>query len=178
MEQIKFSRELQVQADLRANEPIKDLPALMRVAVADAGRLDRSQYHASAFMWHRSRDNQPCNVCLAGSVMAGTLNQDNVETVYPCELPDNTSKAMYALNDMRRGLYKEAFEYLELEAPQGVDKIPVPSDKVKNFFGWARFDMLLDFMLDVADRLDDMMGVEKSDFDVLEFIEETVDVLA
>ena len=49
------------------------LSEMIRLAVTDANRLDRQQYHADASFWHQKMAGGPCEVCVAGMVMAGTL---------------------------------------------------------------------------------------------------------
>ena len=46
---------------------------LIDLAVADARQLDRTRYTPNPYVWHRPADDGACMICVAGSVIAGTL---------------------------------------------------------------------------------------------------------
>ena len=79
------------RAALTAGERVTSLASLARVAVADGRALNRVQYAPQSSTWHNYRNprhlkavaaqnvrtatGQPvCNVCLAGAVIAGSLD--------------------------------------------------------------------------------------------------------
>ena len=153
--EIAFDRMAQVRADLKAVDPVTDLPALIRVAIEDMNSLDREEYSPCSSCWHGVWVDS-CHVCLAGGVLAGTMGIEVGESVKPLFQDRNTEKALMALNCVRVGLYENAYEHLRLGAPNGLDSVQKPREP--HFEGWAQAESHVNSLSDIADKLDELEG--------------------
>lgn len=90
---------------------LPDKPSdLIRLALSDLARCERSpKYEIDMGDWHRP--NGKCLVCLAGSVMAKTLEAPMHKRWWPKDFPDQGGK-LIALDRFRRGDVDIAFEAL------------------------------------------------------------------
>lgn len=151
--------------------PPERLSDLIDLAITDVGRLDRTTYTPHPGHWHEPTDNGRCAICLAGSVIAGTLKcpQDkSAEVLYDHDDPDSDQVnivdrkwqlALWALDDARQGLWADAYDILTIDdapAPtedilHGLDQIPVPERP--EFEDWTDFDIHLKSLASCADEL-------------------------
>ena len=126
--------------------PTHSLAELIRVAIADAGKLDEEIYRPDAATWHvpwrhydrALADPRRCSVCLAGAVIAGHLGGTPDRDLTPGNYEDETYGALYALDKVRRGDWAGACSSLNQERRAdevGVLGIPVERD----FHGWDEF---------------------------------------
>ena len=109
---------------------ITKLSQLLRIAIDDATWAHQSdQYVLNMDWWHRSDEfGQPCEVCLAGSVLARRSSMSSHNDVVPDQVP-RFSKAMYALDCLRCGDIEDALYTLDqdMSIPAGlVSKWDVP----------------------------------------------------
>jgi hypothetical protein len=104
----------------------KKLSTLLRLALKDLARAERSKrYVINMGTWHEPvqaydastgscQETGKCQVCLAGSVIAGTLNADLSECVEPCDYEVGrdctTVNKLYALNSIRQGHIQSALQ--------------------------------------------------------------------
>ena len=170
---IRFQRESQVRADIKAGEPVKDLPALIRVAVADSNSLDRKKYYPYAYRWHALDHDGDCNVCLAGSVLAGTVGIDRSTESISGYWKGNESlaKVMVSLDMVRQGEYMYAFLNLgwkQEDLPQKINRLRKPSPYLRGFSGWKEYRELLAHLSEIADEMDEILGLDNVE-DVVEF---------
>lgn len=85
--------------------------ALLRVAVADAKKIEQTPgYCLNMGSWHRAaadsfsyEPNDACEVCLAGSVMACTLQANRNRSYDPEDFDQATSDKLRFIDDMRIG---------------------------------------------------------------------------
>lgn len=100
----------------------RKMSALIRVALADLGKVEEQSalYKVDMREWHRA--NSHCTVCFAGSVMAMTLGASPQMTYTPGEMitlglaSDNDFNALSALNELRDGWIGCAAGEMELDA--------------------------------------------------------------
>ena len=146
--------------------PPAKLSALCRLAVADARGLDRTLYEPKWKDWHVpvwDEDALPghgrvekCQVCLAGSVIAGTL-QCPIEKEYfgDGELgwTDDWDAAIEALDNVRYGNVSVA-----VHIHMGTDEAYAyrfPKVRHGGFEDWSEFDCHLIYVEEVAQVLEE-----------------------
>ena len=114
---------------------LPDHPAeLIRVALADLKLVEADdRYVANMDWWHvPNKDvHGRCSVCLAGAVMAKHLGQSPSDYILPNEAGE--TKKLLALNAFRSGYICDAFDILDIAAPDslGDDRL-VPGDNPKD----------------------------------------------
>ncbi len=89
----------------KSTELPNKLSALIRVALADLRKCEEDPKYV-IFMedWHVPQDNGVCAVCLAGAVMAKSLNADVRYRLLPLDfIGPVISNKLRALNDARLG---------------------------------------------------------------------------
>ena len=102
------------------------LGALLRVAVADMdGCRGDPRYRLRMGAWHMPGrvggvEGAPCEVCLAGAVMARSLGADPEEWLAPAEWTEDTRARLRALDLMRLGRVGEAFDRIGRRRPRGL----------------------------------------------------------
>jgi len=102
------------------------LSALLRIAVEDAQKIEKTPgYVLDMSVWH-SPANGPCAVCLAGSVMALRLRAPVADTVDPEDYvtvsvhdeddeDNSTRNALWAIDSMRRACLDDAADELDID---------------------------------------------------------------
>ena len=112
------------------NDPLPDMPReLIHLAIDDLEKTEGDgRYTIGMHSWHTPvKDN--CRVCLAGAVMAQTLNADPGHLHYPCDYQnehDTTiSYRLEALDEFRRGDISLALDYMNL-VPSVFDRRVIP----------------------------------------------------
>ena len=77
---------------------------LIIVALADLEKVEANpNYVIQMDTWHMPSDDGRCVVCLAGSVIASTLNHDRFKTGHPGDFSGAIPDKLDALNDFRSG---------------------------------------------------------------------------
>lgn len=122
---------------------------LLETAIADARKLDREAYYPHYEHWHNP-DPDPdgaCSICLAGSVIAGTLKASPHKSVYPDAFSDDVTSKLSSLDCMRQGSWRLAYERFygrepSLNTSEGLTFLPQPV--IPNFHGWDDFQEHLD----------------------------------
>lgn len=69
--------------------------------------------------WHTPSGSDTCFVCLAGSVMAQTLNTPIDEDATPSMFPEEHRK-LSALNEFREGMIAFGLNDMKIELPEGM----------------------------------------------------------
>ena len=150
--------------------PPGKLSDLIDLAVADARRLDRTTYTPNSSVWHEPADDGCCMICLAGSVIAGTLKcprdkrveVGNEDSNDPDRVRINDKEwqlALCALDDARYGCWERACKVLSTmngpiptdEIVRKLDRIPAPEHT--GFHGWDDFDAHLESLTTCANDM-------------------------
>lgn len=137
-----------------SKQPPEKLSDLMDLAVADARGLNRNDYIPNWMTWHRRNpESGRCMVCVAGAVIAGTLECDP-NTIVDIATEDSADprattitdeawrRALWALDSAREGHWDTAVESLGGSYPTGrlsdaLDVLPRPEHR--EFNSWKEF---------------------------------------
>ena len=91
-----------------------DPSELIRLAIADLEKVEHDErYSVNMNAWHEPIE-EVCCVCLAGALMAGTLNGDPGSCLDPRDFDGPTRAKLWALNSLGRGNVLAAFTGLGL----------------------------------------------------------------
>ena len=92
---------------------LPDRPSeLIRLALADLALCAADpNYRIDMYEWHNPQDDGVCQVCLAGAVMAKSLNAPPAAELYSSDFPENRKK-IKALDAFQEGLVCGALAYL------------------------------------------------------------------
>ena len=119
-------------------QPLPDtLHGLIKSAIDDARGLNRRKYKPRCDEWHCPDSDGRCEVCLAGSILAGTLQCSPKKNYAPWEFPDKLQHNLEALEAVRSGSWLEAYRLVHQRRPSieieaRLCSLPAPS--------WAAFD--------------------------------------
>ncbi len=142
--------------------PPGTLSELIRLAIADARRLDQKTYAPLYRRWHAPADAASpgrCNICLAGAVIAGTLGaapDADVQLLATDEIDDTQwANALIALNYARMGKWKLARILLEgwPTSKQETAMAEIPKPAHYEFCDWNEFKTHLNSLEERAGRL-------------------------
>ncbi len=128
---------------MKRQAPISTLSELLVTAIADARRLNRSQYEPCYRNWHLPNSHGTCEVCLGGSYIAATLGCSPAVQSNPWNYPGRTQAMLEALNAMRLGAWADAYRILFQREPSEkaalvMSRMAIPS--CRDFLGWREFD--------------------------------------
>ena len=120
---------------------------LLEAAINDARALDPRIYQPNSIALHSADANEQCQVCLAGSLIAGTLQATPDQSFTPGQFDSNILGNLEALNYMRRGHWVLAFYEFYRYWPRTciedrLRQLPKPSNT--DFLGWRAFRAHLD----------------------------------
>ncbi len=123
------------------------MAGLLEVAIKDARKLDRSIYHPYHNDWHDADSSSShCEICLAGSVIAGSLKIAPSLTVSSLSFDKRTEDLLDALDNMRMGLWSKAFDLIYNRIPplHVLDYLrALPEPARSTFEGWEDFNVHL-----------------------------------
>lgn len=93
------------------------LSALLRIAVQDAQKCEAlpAEYELRMSYWHSPRTDGPCQVCMAGAVMAQSLGFERNRFIKSGPLEFENGKALMAIDDLRTGKVHEAARRIGIE---------------------------------------------------------------
>ena len=129
---------------------------LLEAAIDDARSLDPEHYQPVSYAWHSPDEDGPCQVCLAGSLIAKSLQGSPHQMLTPYRFSEDTQRMLQAVDYMRNGNWYLAFirfygfhpscsfEYL-------LGGIPAPSNS--DFVGWHAFRAHLDSLQAILPEL-------------------------
>lgn len=152
----------------RTSEPVSEtnplpstLNGLLSISITDARALDREAYHPYGGHWHTARENHPCQVCLAGCLIARALDNPSTRSITPDMFSSATEQKLEIVDYMRAGEWLSAFKLLYIDAPD--DEITslirhLPHPFYSYFHGWTDFDAhlnSLDSLLPMLRAIDD-----------------------
>lgn len=135
------------------------MAGLLQCAIDDARKLDRADYYPNYNQWHESLPilGIPlCQVCLAGSVIAGTLRIPYSDSCTPASFDSQTNNLLHAINDMRSSCWEYAFIRIYERSPSYSLKAKmkrIPSVTHADFSGWPQFESHLDSLQKIVPRL-------------------------
>lgn len=111
----------------KKNKPAARLPskpsALIRVALADLAKCElSSKYEIRMGTWHEPDIDctLPCEVCLAGSVIAKSLNADPARHIRPEDFPGSVCQKLNALDEFRKGDIVSGLAEMYIASPYGL----------------------------------------------------------
>ena len=123
------------------------MAGLLKVAIIDARKLDRSIYLPYHNDWHDADSSAIyCEICLAGSVIAGSLKIAPSLTVSSLSFDKRTEDLLDALDNMRMGLWSKAFDLIYNRIPplHVLDYLrALPEPARSTFEGWEDFNVHL-----------------------------------
>ena len=129
---------------------------LLAAAIKDARTLDPRKYQPSCYEWHTPSDDGPCEICLAGSLMAATLETPPDRLVTPLSFSSSATRKLESLNYMRFGEWIVAYHsfYLHLPKPPFAKRLYyLPQPEHSDFSGWVEFRKHLESLERVIDEL-------------------------
>jgi len=94
--------------------------ALIRLALSDLRKVEKDKrYKVNMRFWHLPISVRRCNVCLAGAVIAQTLEAFPQQSISPGLLPYSKRSRLRALDCFRQGHCGAAFTWLGLRKGDG-----------------------------------------------------------
>ena len=123
------------------------LAGLVEAAIIDARLLDHGTYVPRHDHWHYSGNPPFCEVCLAGSLIAGRLNIPPDATASPSTFRGEIQAKLNTLNCIRLCIYQRAFITLYGRTPPphlGEMFLTMPKPLCSYFSGWSEFNGHLD----------------------------------
>ena len=120
----------------------RSMSGLIEIAIADARSLDRSLYHPKSRQWHSKPLDGPCEICLAGSVIAGTYKSPANSQRFPWFFGIETEIRLNAIDSMRCGQWSQAFFIIygfrsSASISNRLNALPKPAPI--DFDGWSEF---------------------------------------
>lgn len=122
------------------------MAGILESAIDDARKLDKSIYYPHFQQWHESQSHavlSVCQVCLAGSLIAGKLQVSSSDSLTPSCFDNRTHRLLLAIDDMRNGEWVYAFNRIYGCTPGEAleDKLQlIPSPDCIEFNGWKQFE--------------------------------------
>ena len=133
------------------------MSGLMKAAIDDARTLDRTTYYPFSREWHNAyHRSSRCKVCLAGCIIAGSLNIDPQVSVDSASFDKRTESLLDALDQMRYGIWSKAHRliYGDVASNDLRDYLyALPQPARSNFNGWDDFDVHLASLENFLPRL-------------------------
>lgn len=123
------------------------MSGLLEAAINDARSLDRATYYPFSREWHNAyRRSARCKICLAGCIIAGSLNIAPDINVDSSSFDHQTESLLDALDQMRYGIWSKAHRliYGDIASNDLRDYLyALPQPSRSNFDGWDDFDVHL-----------------------------------
>ena len=134
----------------------KSMSGLIEIAIADARSLNPFLYRPICRQWHTKPLDGPCEICLAGSVIAGTFKTPANNNRYPWYFEPDTESKFCAIDSMRCGCWERAFNLVYGFGPiPAIGKRLYELDKPAHveFNGWDEFHAHLDSLEELLPSL-------------------------
>ena len=160
---------------LNPNRKLPDRPSeLIRLAIRDMKGLDREKYWPEHGMWHTPVDHdwatnwrafgkrQPqgveCLVCLAGAVIAGSLNGNPGMNLAPSKCSDDQALKLLALDDFRQGDFWCGVQRLTGPVAKAHEEAlaDMPGPVYQDFRSWEEADRFLGELEQSAAALEEL----------------------
>ncbi len=141
----------------------RSLSTVLAAAISDARSLDPQTYRPNCVAWHSFDEDGQCQVCLAGSLIAGTLQAPSNMTLTPHRFASDTPRILEAVNYIRDGQWVMAYRRFHSRWPSSptyerLNLLDTPSNS--NFIGWHAFRTHLDFLEAI---LPELLQIEQDD---------------
>ena len=140
-------------ATARTSQPVSEpqrlpdtLAGLLECALDDASTLDIGTYIPYSGNWHTRRRDYPCEVCLAGCIMAASLKNPPTRTLIPDMFSADTEQKLDIVDSMRCGNWRAAFTCLYQQEPTAEisrELFHIPTPRLCHFYGWIEFEQHL-----------------------------------
>ena len=129
---------------------------LLESAIRDARSLSRHVYKPHYGEWHCVNVQGKCEVCLGGSIIAGSLAYAPRQEVRTDMLTLDSQRKVEALNSMRTGNWVYAYELIHRTPPSEaltdqLHRVPAPAKT--DFVGWREFDLHLKSLEKIVPQL-------------------------
>ena len=110
---------------------------LLALALNDLRKVEKSKkYRVGMYVWHRpALDSTPCEVCMAGAVMAKTLGVSRYESRLPDSFPPPVECKLDALDAFRNYMWRSGFSEMgvsESRSKKACDALCSIHDKVSH----------------------------------------------
>jgi len=129
-----------------------DVPTLIRLAIWDLRKAEESPlYEVYMRDWHTPVLVSHCSVCLAGSVMAFSLDSDIFRILAPSDFDDHTSSRLCALDSFRRGQVGIGYLAMKQKCPLNLRSLQVTEYAVDK----------KQFKIDMLEMADMLEGAQK-----------------
>ena len=165
-----------------------DLPdkmsELIQVAITDAKQINRHRYRADSDTWHSRRRNSDyqrnrrCSVCLAGVVIASTLEADFNARLYPTDFGESIDLKLEALDSIRQRNFRLAFDQLA----RASDEFDYDGESGEILHPVIH-DSMIHTAMDIYDDYDDLDDISLAEFEnwkemdrLIQALEKIVDV--
>ena len=136
------------------------LSELIRVAVADARKLDHHIYSPNWLEFHRGykiEGRYICQICDAGAVIAGTLQAGHfVGDRAPVNYPETVHRKLNALDEARKGYYNCALHIMGIDCDDSESVSNIATSPYRQYSSWEHFDLHMYHMALVADQLEEL----------------------
>lgn len=147
---------------------INTLSGILFLSYDDAKKLDRTKYIPRFSIWHQSVTNinfsqsdsprnRICAVCLAGAVIAGTLEGTWEEDLDPESFENaEIENRLAALEDLRVGKVTKALRSMNIDIEENYQRAFGLTRNIRyaNFTNWEEFDLFLEEMRTFAADLE------------------------
>ncbi len=132
------------------------MAGLLVAAVIDARSLDRAKYTPNSEVWHDAHSNETCEVCLTGSVIAGTLELPSELNIAPFMFTEPSMDKLQAINCMRIGEWNCAFTRVHGYSPplairKRLFELGIP--RHCDYYGWLQLDAHLKTLEEIIPQL-------------------------
>ena len=147
------------------NDP-HTLSELIGVAISDFKKIieEGDGYFPSFGDWHNNVDST-CYVCLAGAVMAKTMDEPFEETLTPSDFRGKAALSMSALNHVRNGYYSHAYNTLfpeREEAPIHEKLLDIAAPNYRFFEGFGAASLFLESLEEAHEIIREIEEADKS----------------
>ena len=141
---------------MKPKPQLDTLYGLLETSVADSRKLNRRTYRPHYYEWHSMNDHGQCEICLGGSLIAGTLRFSPHTDLMPWMLPFAARNKLEALDAMRSGDWVNAYRILYQHEPPirtyaRLSCLPHPSHA--DFIGWRQFNAHLKSLQRIIPKL-------------------------
>ena len=141
---------------MRTSNLPERLSDLLETAIEDARSLSRKVYHPHFHEWHSMNPQGKCEICLGGSILAGTYGFDPDHEVISQRLDLEQQRKIDALNSIRTGGWSYAYEIVNRHPPgqellDELHALPVPAHP--EFVGWRQFNSHIKSLEAIVPRL-------------------------
>ena len=107
---------------------LPNLPSdLILLALEDLEMAEQNKkYRVSMERWHFPMEDQPCSVCLAGAVMAMSLDANPAKDYIPCDF-DHEGDKLRALNEFRIGEVRSGLRSMgyDVDDNEEIEDVPI-----------------------------------------------------